>query len=355
MLDFFRKKSLGRLGIDISSSSVKLLELSKQGDVYKVESYARKSIPESVVVEKNINDLEALGEVIYKLSSSVKTKVKDAAVAVSGSSVITKVIELSASYSDSDMENQILVEADQYIPYPLDEVAIDFERQRISPKNPDMVEVLLAACKKDNVDQRIAALEVGGYKVKEVDIEAYAVERGYELLKEQMELPDNDLVAIIDIGSTMTTLYILREGSFIYTREQIFGGAQLTSKVQDCYDMNFEEAEAAIMEGGLPEDFEAEVLLPYKEDIVEQIGRSLQFFFSSSQYNAVELIILAGGAAATEGLAELVEGNLSCKTVVANPFAKMKVGSKVNKAQLSNDASSLLVASGLAMRGFLDD
>lgn len=352
MLEFFGKKSTGLLGIDISSSSVKLLELSKHGDSYKVENYARRAMPDNVVVEKSIVDLETLGDTIYKMSTSVKTKVKDAAVAVSGSAVITKVIELNASYTDSDMENQILVEADQYIPYPLDEVAIDFERQRISHKNPDMVEVLLAACKKDNVDLRVAALNAGGYKAKVVDIEAYAVERAYELLQDQMDLPSSDLVAIIDIGSVMTTLYILRGGAFVYTREQVSGGAQLSGKVQERYGMDAAEAEVAIMEGSLPEGYEAEVLQPYKEEMAEQIGRSLQFFFSSSQYNDVDLIILAGGSAATKGLAERVEENLSCKTLVANPFAKMKIGSKVNKVQLSNDASALLVASGLAMRGF---
>lgn len=352
MLDFFRKKNKALLGIDISSSSVKLLELSKSGSRYKVENYASRALPDGAVIEKNISNLELVGEVLFKLATATKTKTKDAAVAVSGSAVITKVIEMSSGLTDTEMENQIVVEADQYIPYPLDEVAIDFERQRVSPKNEDMVEVLLAACKKDNVDLRVSALEIGGFDAKVVDIEAYAVERAYKLLQEQMELPSSDIVAILDIGATMTTLYILRNGVSIYTREQVFGGAQLSNEVQSRYSMTAEEAEKGIIENNLPEDYDTEVLYPFKEEITEQISRSLQFFFSSSQYNDVDLIMLAGGAAATKGLAEMVEEGLSTKAVVANPFAKMAFSSRVNKAQLANDSASLIMACGLAVRGF---
>ncbi len=351
MLELFRKKNAALLGVDISSNSVKLLELSKQGRKYKVLNYISRPVPENAVVEKNIADLEAVGDVFFKLSSLVKTTTRNAAVAVSGSAVITKIIEMSAGLKDAEMESQISIEADQYIPYPLDEVAIDFERQRISPKNPDMVEVLLAACKKENVDLRVAALEMGGFNTKVVDIEAYAVERAYRLLLDQMNLQEEPLVAIFDIGATMTTLYILRDGVSIYTRDQFFGGDELQRMVQNRYELEPNEVLPAIIEGKLPETFEPEILEPFKESITEQISRSLQFFFSSSQYNDVNLIILAGGTAKTRGLAAMVEEGLSCRTVVANPFAKMLFGSRVNKALLRNDAASLLIASGLAIRG----
>lgn len=353
MLELFGKKSNVLLGIDISSSSIKLLELSKSGSKYKVENYSSRLLPENCVVEKNITNLELVGDTLLKLASVVKTNSMNAAVAVSGSAVITKTIEMNASLNDADMENQIIVEADQYIPYPLEEVAIDFERQEISPKNPDMVQVLLAACKKENVDLRVAALEIGGFTAKVVDIEAYAMERAYGLLQSQMEIDveDNSLVAIMDIGGIMTTLYILSEGKTIYTREQLFGGLQLTNEVQNRYGLSPIEADTAIKNGDLPEGYEAEVLTPFKEEITEQVSRSLQFFFSSSQYNDVELIVLAGGVAATQGLAQQIQESLSTPTIVANPFANMKVGSKVNKALLENDASSLMMACGLAMRG----
>lgn len=350
-MKLFAKKTNSIVGVDISSSSIKVLELSRSGNKYKVENYASRPLPENAVVEKNINTLEAVGDTLYKLATLTKTSGANAAVAVSGSAVITKTIEMNATLSDAEMENQIVVEADQYIPYPLDEVAIDFERQRISPKNDDMVEVLLAACKKENVDMRVAALEIGGYKAKVVDIEAYAMERAYNLLKQQMELPDHKLVAIFDIGSTMTTLYILLDGTSIYTREQLFGGAQLDNEVRSRYGLSPSEADAAIRSGELPEGYESEVLYPFKEQITEQISRALQFFFSSSQYNDVDLIVLAGGVASTDGLAEMVREGLSTEVIVANPFANMSVSSRVTKAILENDAASLMMACGLALRG----
>ncbi len=228
MLELFKKKTRAVLGIDISSSSIKLLELSKSGDKFQVERYASRPLPEGAVVEKNIARLEAVGEEMEKLASLAKPQTQRAAVAVSGSAVITKIIELNASLSDAEMENQITVEADQYIPYPLEEVAIDFERQRPSRKNEGMVEVLLAACKKENVDNRVEALEMGGFEAVYVDIEAYAMERAFKLLCEQMGLDDKGIVAIMDIGATMTTIYILKDGVSIYTREQVFGGSPTT-------------------------------------------------------------------------------------------------------------------------------
>jgi len=353
LLSILNRKNAAMLGVDISSSSNKLLELSKAGAKYKVENYLHRPLPDNAVVEKNINELEAVSDVIMKMTTVLKTKVKDAAVAVPGSAVITKTIEMNAALSDTEMENQIVVEADQYIPYPLDEVAIDFERQGPSPKNEDMVQVLLAACKKENVDLRVAALEAGGFTPRVVDIEAYVMERAYKLLQEQMGLPKAKLTAIIDIGGTMTTLYILNDGVSIYTREQVFGGAQLSSEIQARYGLQPNEVEAAIVDNDLPEGYEEDVLHPFREEITEQISRALQFFFSSSQYNDVDLIILAGGTAATKGLADQVEEALSCKTVVANPFAKMSIGSRVNKKQIKNDAPSLLMAAGLAAREFL--
>ena len=352
MLSLFSKKNNALLGIDISSSSIKLLELSKSGSKYKVENYSSRPLPDGAMVEKNIANLDAVGEEMLKLATLTKTGTEKAAVAVSGSAVITKIIEMNAAMSDSEMENQIVVEADQYIPYPLDEVAIDFERQGMSKKNEDMVEVLLAACKKENVDSRVAALEIGGYEAKVVDIEAYAMERAFNIMCEQMDLEKEGLSAIIDIGATMTTMYILRDGVSIYTREQVFGGAQLSIEIQNRYGLSPADAAAALVNGELPDGFESDVLKPFILEMSDQIGRTLQFFFSSSQYNDVDLIVLAGGTASTVGLAEMVQEELGTKTVVANPFAKMGMNNKVNKKQLQNDAASLMMACGLAIRGF---
>lgn len=353
MFGLLGKKSSAVLGVDISSSSVKLLGLSKNGDRYKVESYAVEPLPANAVVEKNITDVEAVGEVLKRVVSKSRTSVKQAAVAVSGSAVITKVIQMGGGLNEFEMEDQIALEADQYIPYPLDEVAIDFEVQGPSESNPDDVDVLLAACRKENVDIREDALEIAGLDSKIVDVEAYALERAYTLIEPQLESQGEELVvAIVDIGATMTTLSVLAEGKTVYTREQIFGGKQLTEEIQRRYGLSVEEAGLAKKQGGLPDDYNDEVLMPFREAVVQQVARALQFFFGASQYNAVDYVVLAGGTASVQGLVDMVEEKTGTPTVVANPFADMSVGSKVNASALSNDAPSLMIACGLAMRSF---
>ncbi len=352
-MGLFAKKSNPLLGLDISSTSVKLLELVETGSGYRVESYAVEPLPPNAVVEKNIGDVEGVGEAIKRVVARSKANAKRAAVAVAGSAVITKSIEMDAGLTDEEMENQINVEADQYIPYPLDEVAIDFELQGLSERNPDQVEVLLAACRKENVEMREAALELGGLKPVVVDIEAHAMMRAFELVKPQLGGNSEDLVvAIIDIGATMTTLSVLAEDRSIYTREQLFGGKQLTEEIQRRYSLSFEEAGLAKKQGGLPDDYEEEVLLPFKEAVLQQVTRSLQFFFSSSQYDDVDYIVLAGGTASIEGMADMIENKLGTPTVIANPFVSMALASGVDSNALANDAPAMMIACGLALRSF---
>jgi len=352
ILGFLERKSKPVLGLDISSTSVKLLELSRQGDRYRVESYAVKALPPNAVVEKNINEVDAVGEAIRASVQHSKSKTKDAAVAVAGSAVITKVIEMPGGLSDDALETQISLEADQYIPYPLEEVAIDFEVQGESTSNPEQVDVLLAACRRENVDLRVTALEQGGLVPKVVDVEAYTMERAFGLIAEQFEEQEDQVVAIVDIGATMTTLSVLVGGKTVYMREQLFGGKQLTEEIQRRYGLSMEEAGLAKKQGGLPDDYDSEVLEPFKDVVIQQVTRSLQFFFSSSQYNDVDHIILAGGVASLEGLSELIESKLGTQATVANPFLNMSVSSRVNATALANDAPSLMIATGLAMRSF---
>jgi type IV pilus assembly protein PilM len=302
------------------------------------------------VVEKNISDEEAVADAIRQVISQSKCKIKDAAVAVAGSAVITKLIEMPAGLDDDALESQITIEADQYIPFPLDEVSIDFEVQGPVEDNPDQVNVLLAACRRENVESRAGVLEAAGLNPKIVDVEAYTIERAYPLLAERWEDQQEQLVAIVDIGATMTTLSVLSNGNTIYTREQLFGGKHLTEEIQRRYGLSFAEAGLAKKQGGLPDDYEDEVLAPFKDAVVQQVTRSLQFFFSSSQYNEVDHIVLAGGVAAIDGLPELIQERLGTLTTIANPFAGMSVASRVNTVSLTNDAPSLMIATGLALR-----
>lgn len=349
----FGKKKKALLGVDIGSRSVKLLQLVRVGSGYRVTCYASRPLPENSVVEKHIASVAGLGETLYKLATVTRTSGASAAVAVSGPAVITKTIEMPANLNETELENQIIVEADQYIPYPLHDVAIDFERIAESPSNPDRSEVLLAACKKEHVDLRVAALEIAGFCAKVVDIEAYAMARAYRVFSEQVGLQAYRVVALFDIGATISTLHIIVDGRSLYSREQSFGAAQLVAQVQSAYGVSAGEAETAIREGTLTQQatYASDILVPFKAELSEQISRALQFFFLSSQYNAVDLIILAGGVAATKGLAEEVEAVLLVRTLVVDPCVGMRVGPQVNKAGLMKDAPSLMLACGLALWG----
>ena len=352
MLGLFRKKSNSLLGIDISSTSVKLLELSRNGDQYRVEAYAVEPLPANAVVENNINELDAVGETIKKAAGKSKSSLKDAAVAVAGSAVITKTLEMDASLSDEEMESQISVEADQYIPYPLDEVALDFEVLGLSESNPERAEVLVAASRKENVDNREAVLNMAGLHAKVIDVEAYAMERAFELVEPLLDLDEDSLVAIVDFGSSVMTFSVLSHGKTVYTREQVFGGQQLTDEMHRNYGMTMEEAEVAKRTGELPEGYQAEVLEPFIDNAAQQISRGLQFFYTSSHYNEVSYVVLAGGASSTEGLVERVAEKVNTPCVLANPFARMSMSGKINSNALNQDAPAMMIACGLAMRSF---
>jgi type IV pilus assembly protein PilM len=354
---FLKRNKPNILGLDISSTSVKLLELAQDGDKYRVQSLAVEPLPDNAVVEKNIQDVEAVGETILKAVKRSGTKVKDAAVAVAGSAVITKIINMPAGLSDSDLEAQIEMEADQYIPYPLEEINLDFEVIGESENNPDTVDVLLAASRSENIELRSAALALGGLHPKIVDVEAYTIENSSKLIAHQMkrdEESENEdtIIAVVDIGATMTSLNVDENNQLIYTREQSFGGKQLTEEIMRRYGLAYDEAGRLKKEGGLPDNYIPEVLEPFKETIAQQVSRFLQFFYTSGQHNAVDLIVLAGGCASIPGIDELVESQLDTPTVIANPFAEMSLSSKVNPQALSNDAPSLMIACGLAMRSF---
>lgn len=354
---FQLKRSKPRiLGIDISSTSIKLVELSKTDKGYRVESLAVEPLPANAVVEKNIQDIEAVGETLQKALKKSGSKCKFTAVAVAGSAVITKIITMPASLKESDMEIQIELEADQYIPYPLEEINLDFQILGPTRDNPETVDVLLAASRSENVELRTAVTGIAGLVTKIVDIEAYTIENAARLLApEELQNADENnpfVLAVIDIGATMTSLNVMENGNLIYTREQAFGGKQLTEEIMRRYGLAYEEAGRLKKIGGLPDNYIPEVLEPFKETMAQQVSRFLQFFYTAGQHQTVSMIALAGGCAAIPGIDELIESTLGIKTIISNPFANMELSSRVNAQALSNDAPALMIACGLAMRSF---
>ena len=235
----FTSKSRHLIRVDICTTSVKLVDIQRQQGIFHLKSYGIERLPEGVVVDKLIVDTEAVGNTIASLARRCQVAGSSAATSVSGSAVITKIIDMDMVLNDVEREAQIRLDADQYVPYPLEDVNLDFEVLGPSLVNDNMVQVLLAASRSENVDQRVDALTFGGLQTKVMDIESHAIERAFGLMADSLpNVPD--LVAIVDIGHNQTTLYVAKNGEFIYSREQLFGGVQLTEAIQNRYGLSAE-------------------------------------------------------------------------------------------------------------------
>ncbi len=349
----FSKKKPALLGVDISSSAVKVLELSKSGDALRVERYAVEPLPQNAVVEHKIAEVEAVSEAIERAIKRSGSRHKHVAVAVPAASVITKTIKMPAAMSDNDRQAQIEMEADHYIPYPLDEVNLDFCVLGASESNPEEVDVLMAACRKEVVDDYLAVVQTSGLVPSVVDIETYAMESAYGLLAAHM--PGGGLektLAMLDVGAVTTNINVVHNNRSVYTRDHVFGGRQLTEEIQRRYGLSYEEAGLAKKQGGLPDNYQTDVLRPFMEAMCQEIMRALQFFYSASPFNSVDQIVLAGGCAQIAGIDELVAARIGVPAIVANPFASMSLNSRIKPQLLSNDAPSLMICTGLALRSF---
>lgn len=347
------KKKTPLIGIDISSSAVKVLELSKDGEHFRVERYAVEPLPQNSVVEHKITEVEPVSQAVERAVKRSGTRCKHVAVAVPGAHVITKIIKMPAKITDAERQTQIEMEADHYIPYPLDEVNMDYQVLGVSEGNPEEVDVLMAACRKEIVDDYLAVVQTPGLIPTVVDIETYATENAYALISSHM--PGGGLektVAVLDVGATATNINVMHNGRSVYTRDHNFGGRQLTEEIQRRYGLSYEEAGLAKKQGGLPDNYQTDVLRPFMEAMCQEIMRALQFFYSSSPFNSVDQILLAGGCAQIPGIDELVAARIGVPAMVANPFASMSLNSRIKPQHLSNDAPSLMVCCGLALRNF---
>jgi len=352
--DLFTAKAPPLFGLDISSSSVKMLELVDGGKSgYRVERYAIEPLARDSVVDGNINNLEAVGEAVKRAYQRLGTRTKHVAMAVPSGAVISKKIIVSAALREEELEIQVESEANQYIPFALEEVNLDFQVIGPSPTNPEEQEVLIAATRKEKVEDRVAVAHLGGLKPLVMDVESFAQQTALSLVVQGLPGGGKDQnVAVVDVGANVMNVTVLRNDQSVYTREQAFGGNQLTQDIVSRYGMTPEEAENAKRSGGLPDDFEAEVMKPFMENLSMEVQRALQFFFTSTQYHAVDHILLAGGSAVIPGLDEVVNTRTQVATSVANPFSLMQASPRIQLKRLMVDAPSLIVACGLAMRRF---
>ena len=367
---FFKRKE-PMLGIDISPSSVKVVELSRSGSRFRVEACAIEALGDGMMEDRNPADPDLIGEAIKRACRRAGTRTRKAAVAVPTSSVISRVIPMPAEFKENDVEANIPMEAANYIPYPIEEIYLDFQMQGPSKNRGDQQQdVLLVATRKENVDTREAALKEAGLIPTVMDVECYALENTFRLLRDSLPSSSSEdsadgvslakargsLTALVDIGATITSFYIFQEDQIVFSREQNFGCDLLTTRIADMYQLSREQAEKMKRSNQGADDYAETLLDPFKQMLVEQVGHMLQFFFSSDQFvsgrYAVDNMLLIGGGATLPGLERMMADILGITTIVANPFKNMGSASRVSSSNLLRDAPLLAVAGGLALRSF---
>ena len=349
------RKHVPMMGLDISSSSAKLVELSMSASgEYVLERLASEPFEKGWITDGQIEKFDEVVAAVRKLVDRSGTRTRQVVMAMPQSAVITKRIMLPAGLRDEELELQVESEANQYIPFSLDEVSLDFCVIGPSPTSGGDIEVLIAASRKERVQDRQGLAEAAGLKPVVLDIESHASLLAMARIVETLPNEGSDaLVALFEIGADTTSLKVLRDGEMLYDRDQAFGGSQLTTLISRQYGLSFEEAEQKKLAGDQLEDYESQVLGPFVDSLSQEIGRALQYFFTSTPHHKVHYVMLAGGTATLPGLKDRVTELTGFASQVVNPFDQMKIGSAVRESNLRREAASYLTACGLAMRRFV--
>lgn len=352
-LGFLQRKKTSCIGVDVSATAIKMVELSAIGKhQFRLDGYVNVALPKGVVSDGNVNDLAQVADAMRSAWRLLGSRAKQVVLALPTAAVISKRVIMPAGMRDEEMELQVESEAHQYIPFPLDEMNLDFQVLGPIGKNAEEVEVLIVAAKKEKIDDRVAVAEEAGLKVSIMDVDAYATETAYRQIFRQLpEHTKKTVTMILDIGAHVTHVNVMVGINSVYAREQAFGGAVLSQEIQRRFGLSPEESEIAKRQGGLPESYDQEVLQPFLESVAGEVTRAVSFFTNSTQYSKVDHLVLAGGVSAADGLATLVEQKTGIHTLTANPFHGMALANKIKPSQLLTDAPALMIACGLALRG----
>ena len=355
MASLFDRQPAPLVGLDVSASSIKLVELSRdRAGRFTLDRCAIEPLERGWINEGNFETFDEVVDAARRLIKKSGTKAKNVAMALPASLVISKKIILPGGLGERELEAQVELEANQYIPFSLDEVSLDFCVIGPSPSSAGDVEVMIAASRKEKVEDRQGLAEAIGLTPMVMDVETYASRLAAARVLEQLPSGGaNAVVALFEIGGLSSTLQVLREDELLYERDQVFGGAQLTQLLMRQYGFTAEEAEAKKRAGELPEDYAQVVLDPFVQNLAQEVERALKFFFTSTPHNRVDLILLAGGSAGLHGLTEAITDATSFPCQMINPFDGMELGRGVREQKVLREAPSYLTACGLAMRRFL--
>lgn len=342
------------LGVDLSISAVKLVELAQSGESYRVETAAWEPIPADSMDTTDILDIDAVAKAVRRALKRSGARGREAAVALGGDTVVTRTVRLPGRLSDDEMQGHAAFQAEQFLPYPMEEASLDFEVAGASEVAPGMLDVLLVGARSVHVSQRQRALRAGGLEPRIVEPERHAVERACRLLAHQMIGGGvRRLIAIVEFGAAATTFSALADRRLVYARDFAFGGRQLTEEIMGRYGVDAEEAERIKRLERQPERSVADLFAGFREDMAQQVSRSLQFFLASHDNAGQPVqVLVSGGCARLPGVAEAVAERLRIPTQVVDPLGHMSVSARAEAQGVRRRDTSLMTACGLAMRNF---
>ena len=342
------------LGLDISSTSAKLVELSMRKDGRLVlERCATVSLEPPPSAEGLADNFEQMASDVRLLIKKSQTKTKNVVMALPPTSVITKIISVTKAKSEQTFEVQVEQEATRFIPFPLDEVNLDYRVIGPSLADPHLLDVHLAVSRREKVQDIQDLAEAAGLNLVILDVSSYASRAAMKRLVDEKYGPSSDvLVALVELGANTTSVRVMQNDKVLYDRDQPFGGEQLTQLIAEYYHLPFDEAETKKRSGEFLPGYEAQVLAPFVENLSAEINRALQFFFANTAFRKIDSLMLAGGSASLPGLQASVAKITHCPCFLANPFEGMLMNEGVRLRNLKLQAPAFLIACGLALRRF---
>lgn len=334
------------VGIDFGVCSIKAVVLRGKPGHYQLEALARVPTPRGSIVDHQLQDVAQVVMALRQLRRQLNCRCDNAATAVTGSSVITKVILVPRNLSAEELENQVLIEAEQHIPFPLDEISLDYESLGVSANHPERENILLSAARTETISTRLSALQQAGWHTRVVDIGVHALARAVNACL----AADNTharMLALVDIGAECLTFAVIEEGEVIHSRLQNFGGAHFTRELCKLTEMPEESVEQAKIASTLPEALRHDTEQQHITTVLQHIRRNIQLFCSSSGHKPPSALFLSGGGSCLPELAKVLEQELSMP-VLRPDFDRLFEG----RAASCPDAASYMTALGLALRSF---
>lgn len=351
MKSLFGPKAQQMIGLDIGTRFVKAVVLEKSSDKYVLQAFACEPINGNAFAEREIKDFEAVSYALKKIKLSLKSKSKLVAIAVSGSAVLNKIVYMEPGQTDHELESQIELEADSLIPYPLNEVYIDFEELANSETKSNKVEVLLSAVHRDLVDRRTTLLGEVGYEAKIVDVENYALGAAVAAFSKVEEENEQD-ICCVSIGATQLQLCAIKNGQVTYTKDHSYGMDALIQDLTMLYSQDRSQIEQQLNEGTLPESWKQDSYPMFLANLQQNINRALQVYISATGAQKPSSLLICGGGGHLTSLTEDLTTDLGMQVSIFNPFEKMEINEKISQAALDRVSPQLVIAAGLANRSF---